>query len=334
MPTLTDLDELLAHQIPEPFSNVVTYHEHWRESYFFVAHPRSAPGDVLILTMATYPQLHKLNCYQMGRIDGRQIFALHERDHAADPHTSKVGPVRIDIVEPYQRVELSVDGSAANVPVELDLTFTARTAAYALRRGTMKAGHELIWDQSHMFQSGRFDGSYTFEGHRYEVHDWWGQRDHSWGLRDHARVPLWMWLAIQLPDGMLGVWHWEYPNGARAYTDGCFAPTGGRKPVPVIDFRHDLRWTDKEGRPVSYERDGGDVRGLAGGVDFVFEGGSRLHVEAQGTWCAPYGRLGGGQHQMVVETDDGRRGAAIYEVTGAHHHHFFPIARAERLPPG
>src|SRR5262245_7588112 len=43
MPTLTDLDELLAHQIPEPLSNVATPHEHWRESYFFVAHPRSGP---------------------------------------------------------------------------------------------------------------------------------------------------------------------------------------------------------------------------------------------------------------------------------------------------
>jgi hypothetical protein len=334
MPILTDLDEQLAHQIPEPFSNVAVHHEHWRESYFFVAHPRSTPGDVLILTMASYPQHQKLNCYQMGRVDGRQIFALHERPYAGDPHTTRVGPVHVEIVQPYQRVELSVDASAPEVPVGLDLTFTARTAAYALRRGTMKAGSELIWDQSHMFQSGRFDGSYTFEGHRYEVDDWWGQRDHSWGLRDHARVPLWMWLAIQLPDAMIGVWHWEYANGARVYTDGCFAPTGGRRPVPVIDFRHSLHWTDKEGRPVSYDRDGGDVRGLAGGVDFVFEGGSKLHVEAKGSWCAPYGRLGGGQHQMVVETDDGRRGTAIYEITGAHHHHFFPVPRAEKLPPG
>jgi hypothetical protein len=27
---------------------------------------------------------------------------------------------------------------------------------------------------------------------------------------------------------------------------------------------------------------------------------------------------------MAVETDDGRRGTAIYEVTGRHHHRFFP----------
>ena len=57
-------------------------------------------------------------------------------------------------------------------------------------------------------------------------------------------------------------------------------------------------------------------------------------VDAEGAWCAPYGQLGGGLNQMVVRTDDGRAGTAIYEITGAHHHRFFPVARAENLPPG
>ena len=59
-----------------------------------------------------------------------------------------------------------------------------------------------------------------------------------------------------------------------------------------------------------------------------------MTVEAEGRWAAPYGPYGGGQHQMTVRTDDGRTGTAIYEVTGAHHHRFFPVARADRLPPG
>ena len=44
MPPLTDLDEALAHQLPEPFPNVVTHHPHWRESYFFAAHRPDAPA--------------------------------------------------------------------------------------------------------------------------------------------------------------------------------------------------------------------------------------------------------------------------------------------------
>ena len=332
MPKLTDKDELFVHQIPEPLPNVVTHHDHWRESYFFVLHPRTEPGDVVILTMAHYPKREEMDSLQMGRIADQQIFARHSRPYDGDPHTTVVGPVTIDIVEPFKTVRLTVD--AASAPVGLDLTFTARTQAYGLRRGTMKAGHEIIWDQSHMFQSGSYSGTYTHQGVTYEVDDWWGQRDHSWGIRDHRRCPMWMWLAIQLPDGMIGVWHWEYPNGAHVYTDGCFAPADGGEPIPVVEFRHALHWTDKDVKSVDYGRDGEDVVGLAGRVDFVLEDGTAIAIECEGRWCAPYRDLGGGQHLMAVHTSDGREGTAIFELTGAFHHRYFPIARAENLPPG
>ena len=330
MPRLTAADELFVHQIPEPLPNVGAHHDHWRESYFFVLHPRAGSGDVVILTMAHFPKREEMDALQLGRIGGELIYARHARPYDGDPHTTVVGPASIDIVEPYRRMNLRVEGPDA--PVTLDLTFTARTREHGLRRGTMKAGHEIIWDQSHMIQSGVYSGSYTHAGTTYVVDDWWGQRDHSWGIRDHGRCPLWMWLAIQLDDGMLGVWHWEHANGSRVYTDGCFAPAGEKDPIPVVDFRHDLWWTDADGQRVDYERDGSNVRGLAGHVDFVLEGGTRIGVDAEGSWCARYGPYGGGQNQMRVRTDDGRSGTAVYEVTGAHHHQFFPIARGENLP--
>jgi hypothetical protein len=244
-----------------------------------------------------------------------------------------VGPVRIEIVEPYRTVKLDVE-PGPDVPVSLNLTFTARTREYGLRRGTMKAGHEIIWDQSHMIQAGDYSGSFTYKGEVHKVSDWWGQRDHSWGIRDHARCPLWMWLAIQLPDGMLGVWNWEYPNGAPVYTDGCFAPADGSEPIPLTGFSHDLHWIDLEGKPVSYGRDGTDTVGLAGRVEVTLEDGTRIGVEGEGMRSASYGPYGGGQHLLALRTDDGRVGNGIYEITGAYHHHFFPIARAQNLPPG
>lgn len=331
MPRLTAADEHFFHQIPEPLPNVVTHHDHWRESYFFVLHPRSGPGDVLILTMAHFPRREEMDALQLGRVDGQRIFARHVRPYDGDPHTTVVGPVAIDIVEPYKTVRLRVD--AATAPLGVDLTFSARTRAYGLRRGTMKAGHEIIWDQCHMFQSGSYSGSYTFEGKTYAVDNWWGQRDHSWGIRDHGRCPLWMWLAIQLPDGVLGVWHWEYANGARVYTDGCFAAADGSEPVPVIDFRHDLQWIGEDGQPAAYGLDGSSTRGLAGRVDFTLQGGRKISVDAEGRWCGPYEPFHrGGLNEMVVSTSDGRRGTAIYEVTGAHHHHFFPATTVDNLP--
>jgi hypothetical protein len=309
------MDEFFVHQIPEPFPNVVTHHAFWRDSLFFVMHPRDAEGDVVILTMASFPARGELDSLQLGRVGGVLQYARHSRPFDGDPHTMAVGPVTIDIVEPYRSVRLRV-ADVPEAPVSMDVTFTARTAAYALRRGTMKAGHELIWDQSHMVQSGEYRGWFRRAGKTVDVDGWWGQRDHSWGIRDHARCPMWQWFAIQLPDGMIGGWHWEYANGAR-----------------VFDYRHDLHWLDAGGRRTSYGRDGENVDGLEGRLEFTLEGGRRIGVEGRGRWAARYGPYGGGQNLLAVRTDDGREGVAIHEITGGHHHHFFPVPRAEKFPP-
>ena len=67
MVRLTAADELFLHQIPEPLPNVATHHDHWRESYFFVLHPRATLGDVVILTMAHFPKREEMDSLQLGR---------------------------------------------------------------------------------------------------------------------------------------------------------------------------------------------------------------------------------------------------------------------------
>jgi hypothetical protein len=328
VPELTSADEQFVHQLPEPLSVVGIEHEHWRESYFFVTHGPDHDTDVVVVAMATYPARKTLDALVLGRVDGTPLFAYHQRDAAGDPHTSTVGPVSVEVVSPYQELHVTVapdgDGSAS---FEAELTFRARTRPYGLRRGRLTAEDgSLLWDQSHMIQSGTYHGRYRRGDDERRVDGWLGQRDHSWGVRDHGRIPMWMWLAIQLPDGMLGVWHWEEANGARVFTDGCWAPADGGQPVPVVDFHHELRWIDGSGAPVAYGRDGSAVTGLAGSVTFDLAGGTAVAVRASGTWCAPYRPFyGGGQHLMSVETDDGRTGTALYELTGRHHHRYFPV---------
>jgi len=340
MAKFTALDERFAHQIPEPFPNVLHFHPDWRESLFFIMHQREKPGDVLILTLAHFPSRQEIDSLQLGRVGASPIMARHLRKVDGDQDDFRVGPITIDVIEPLKKIRLVAVASDAT-PVSFDISFTARTQPYQLRRGTMKAKYEIVWDQSHMFQSGTYNGSYTHNGKTYEVDNWWGQRDHSWGVRSHARCPLWMWMPIQLEEGMLSVWHWEYPNGARVYTDGCFAPADGSEPIPVIDFQHDLQWLDAAGRPVSYEKFGDDVTGLGGTVVFTLQGGRKISVEATGRWAQRYSQianradnvLGGGLSEMQIRTSDGATGTAIFEITGQFHHKYFPIARGANFPP-
>ncbi len=329
MPPLTSMDEHLCHQLPEPFPNVQTHHPHWRESYFFIAHRPDRLDDVVILTMATFPHREVMDSLQMGRVGGESVMGFQARPFNGDPHTADVGGARVVVVKPYEELHIWADPDQCALGI--DLTFRARTKPYGLRRGTMRAGHELIWDQSHMFQSGTYDGTYTFGGTTHDVEQWWGQRDHSWGIRDHSRCPLWLWFQIQLPDGFLGVWHWEYANGARVYTDGCWAATDGSDPVPLVDFAHEMEWVDADGKPAVYGEHGESVAGLRGGATFTLEGGQRITVDAHGRFDRPYEPFQrGGLNQMQVQTDDGRTGTAIYEVTGSHHHRYFP----DTTPPG
>ena len=340
MAKFTALDERFAHQIPEPFQNVLHFHQDWRESLFFIMHERNKPGDVLILTLAHFPSRQEMDSLQLGRVGDAPIMARHVRKVDGDQDDFRVGPITIDVVEPLKKIRLIAEPSD-QILASFDITFTARTAPYQLRRGTMKAKYEIVWDQSHMFQSGIYNGSYTHKDKTFRIDNWWGQRDHSWGVRSHARCPLWMWMPIQLEEGMLSVWHWEYPNGARVYTDGCFAPSDGSEPTPVIDFQHDLHWLNPSGQPVSYEKFGDDVAGLAGTVVFTLQGGRKISVEASGRWAQRYSAianradnvLGGGLSEMQVKTSDGATGTAIFEITGQYHHKYFPIARGTNFPP-
>lgn len=337
MVQLTAMDEFFVHQIPEPLPATAVHHEHWRESLFFILHPVSGPGDVLILTMAHFPARQEMDALQLGHVGGQPALARHHRPYDGDPHTLAVGPARIDIAEPYRRVELHVADDPA-VPVAMDVTFTARTAPVGLRRGTMRYGHELVWDQSHMIQSGTYTGSYTRNGVTTQLEDYWGQRDHSWGIREHARCPFWMWLALQFPEGMLGLWHWELANGAPVFSDGAFAPADGSPPVPIVRATHEFSWIDGDGKVVSYEKDGPDVTGINGSCQLTLEGGETITVEtSDGVWAQRYGPVGGGLTHVQLHATGGpfgtgSTGSGIVELTGAHHHRYFPVARAERLP--
>jgi hypothetical protein len=328
----TAMDERFVHQIPELLPEVATRSPHWRESYFFELHRPDGQGDVVFLTMAHYPARELMDSLQMGRVDGEQLLGVVSRPYGGDPHTTDVGAARVEVVRPFEELRLWADPATAAIGV--DLTFRARTQPYGLRRGTMRAADDVVWDQCHILQSGTYQGTYTVGGTVREVDGWIGQRDHSWGIRDHGRCPLWMWLQLQFDDGFLGVWHWELPNGARVYTDGCWAGSDGSDPVPLVDFAHDLAWTDADGRAASYGTDGATVAGLAGTCAFTLEGGRRVVVEADGRFDRPYEPFHrGGLNQMRVRADDGREGTAIYEITGARHHRYFPDTVVEGTLP-
>ena len=328
----TAMDELFVHQLPELLPDVATRHPYWRESYFYEIHEPSADGDVLFFTMAHYPSREIMDSLQMGRVASEQVLGVLSRSYDGDPHTTAMEGARIEVVKPFEEIRLWADPELAAIGI--DLTYHARTQPYGLRRGTMRAADDIVWDQCHILQSGTYTGTYTYKGVTHDVDGWVGQRDHSWGIRDHGRCPLWIWFQLQFEDGFLGVWHWELANGARVYTDGCWAGVDGSDPVPLVDFAHAMEWTAADGTPAVYGEHGDTVAGLRGECTFTLADGRRIVVDATGTFDRPYEPFHrGGLSQMRVRADDGREGTAIYEVTGARHHRYFPDTVIEGTLP-
>lgn len=328
----TAADEGFGHQLPELLPVVASPGPHWRESYFFEAHDPSGTGDAVFVTLASRPGADRMDSLQMGRVAGEQILGYLDRELGDDPVTTAVPGARVEVVRPWEEIRVWADPDLS--PLGVDLVWRARTRPYALRRGTMRAADGLVWDQSHVLQSGTWSGTYTAGGQTRSVDGWLGQRDHSWGVRDHGRCPLWTWFQVQLEDGFLGVWHWELANGAPVYTDGCWAPADGGEPVPVVGFTHDVAWTGAHGGPVPYGAHGEQVTGLAGSCAFRLADGRRVVLEADGEFVRPYEPFHrGGLSVVQVRADDGRTGTAVYEVTGARHHHFFPDTDVEGLLP-
>jgi len=139
--SLTLMDEHFVHQLPEPLTNVATADPHWRESYLFAVHRPDALVDIVFLTMAHYPRWEKMDSLQMGRVGGVALMGHHQRDDGGDPHTTDVGVASVRVVRPFEELHLWADPERC--PIGMDLVFRARTKPYGLRRGTMRAGHDV-----------------------------------------------------------------------------------------------------------------------------------------------------------------------------------------------
>ncbi len=332
-PKLTAMDELFVHQIPEPLPNVVTHHEHWRESLFFIVHPRDAAGRRDHPHHGDVPgHARRWTRSSSAASATRRPSVATPAPYDGDPHTMAVGPVTVEIVEPFKTVTLHVvDDPAA--PRRPRPHLHARTAAYGLRRGTMKAGHETIWDQSHMVQSGNFSRHRHPPGRAPRDRRLVGPARPLVGHPQPRPLPV-----LDVAGDPAARRHARRLVLGAARTAPASTPTAaGRRPTAVTRSRWSTSATTSTGPTLPatrcrYERDGVDVTGIAGHVDFTLEGGRVIGIDAEGRWAQRYGAVGGGLSEVVVRTDDGRTGTAIYELTGAHHHRYFPVARGENLP--
>lgn len=97
------------------------------------------------------------------------------------------GPLRIDVVEPMQRVRLTVTPNAGTAHGELEwrATFDAQEERHHFNRSWGR----VLEDYARYDQIGELSGWLEIEGDRIELDSWWACRDHSWGVRERVGIP-------------------------------------------------------------------------------------------------------------------------------------------------
>ena len=324
----TAMDEQFVHQVPELLPDVGPAPRTGGRASSSTSTTRDGTGDVVFFTMAHYPARERcMDSLQMGRVGGVRIIGLHDpavltaiRTRPTVPRCRAsrwCGPCRRSGSGPIPTCARS--GS----------TSPSRAAPSRTACGAARCGQATSWSGTSATSSspGTYAGTYSVGGTTHEVDGWIGQRDHSWGVRDHGRCPLWIWFQIQLDDGFLG----RVALGVRQRRARVHRRLLGRHRRQRPDPGRSLQARRRAGSvPTAsrgtYGEHGDTSPGCAAACAFTLAGrppDRRSTPRAPSTARTSRSTAAGSTRCRSAPTTGGT-GTAIYEVTGARHHRYFP----------
>jgi hypothetical protein len=283
---LTPFDEFPIHQTPYPFSVPSVTDLSFDDGFYFGVF--SAEHEMFLFQgLRVNPNNDMVGGYAGIMMNGTQHTTRFKRPWRPQFETA-VGPYRFEIIEPFREIHLLLEDN------ESDLSFDLRWLATA---PVFEEAHHLAihrdrrtTDQTRYTQSGTAEGFIDFRGERIEVSpgDWWGSRDHSWGIyyqrpplapsreflrpRDQpaARRALRFWTVFSGP-GLSGFWglH-EGEHGERGDLndtfgtpfEGILAASPDSEPIELVSADHEANFDLDTARFRSAEieltdRDGG-----------------------------------------------------------------------------
>lgn len=185
--SLVEADEYLNHQTANTFGTVATADLGWTEKVWFTL----ARKDGML--QASFGLGKYTNRNLIDGFAGIQIGVQQRTVRASRVLRPKldlaVGPLHYEIIEPMRKLRIRLAANAAQ-PISYDLIWTAHMPAFFEGRDFGYAAHRNSTDVVRYHQAGTVAGWIEIEGHRHAVdpEEWFGFRDHSWGIREHVGV--------------------------------------------------------------------------------------------------------------------------------------------------
>jgi hypothetical protein len=184
--TLTGADEALNHQIVNTHSAVVTPDRSWAEKIWFTL-ARKDGALQADFGLGKYPNRNVLDGFAGVQHGDNQRTVRASRVLRPGLEDMAVGPIRYEVIEPFRKIRLTLAENTVQ-PLKLDLTFTDRLPAFFEGRDVVLAQGRTASDVIRYHQAGTVSGWIEIGGERIAVEpdDWFGFRDHSWGVREHV----------------------------------------------------------------------------------------------------------------------------------------------------
>jgi hypothetical protein len=257
-------DDLIGHQAPAPFAQRAGNGDaRFTERYWYTLHPVEGTVDgvpmILDIGMGYYPNKGVMDVFAGITVGRRQHNFRASRTLGATPLEAGAGPLRIEVVEGMKRHRLTLQDNDSGFSFALD--FEASFPAAQEKQNHRERKGVVEEDMVRISQFGRWRGWFVVDGRRFDVtpQTWWGQRDHSWGLRsemrtDEAAPPVqqhsgffWTWSMFQFEDLGISIFLKEREPGKPNYlsaSEFVRAADGSVTHREATGATHDLEWAD------------------------------------------------------------------------------------------
>lgn len=256
---LTPQDDLIGHQLPTTFDHIDNSDPAWMERLWYTGHP--APGGEVLfdIGLGYHPNRNVMDAFAGVAVPGRQWNVRLSRSLRPDPLTTRVGPLEIKVIEGLRQHRLTLAPNESGI--SFDLEFLASMTPHEEKAHLRRRKGRITENMARAQQLGRYTGWIEFNGTRVDVGNasWWGQRDHSWGVRaemrtDETTPPMtyyppffYAWTTAQFKERGLHIFFKERAPGDKIYLSGEEVFTLGSKVSgrnQLVDVSHDVRWHD------------------------------------------------------------------------------------------
>jgi hypothetical protein len=179
---ITRFDDYPVHQAPVPVAQPATGERNFYDRHWFNAFDPEA-GIYLGAGLGLYPNRRIMDAHLSVLIDGEQHCLHASRRAPEERQDTRVGPLRVEVLEPLRRIRIRVEPNETGL--EGELCFEARSAPYEEPRSRLAAEDRVILDTTRFTQLGGWQGELRVHGRalRLEPARFPGARDRSWGVR-------------------------------------------------------------------------------------------------------------------------------------------------------